>query len=337
MTEVVKVPIGIRIAWLSLVLVAPPAIIWLAAWIFNNIIEVGKVDFGFLEHTIRFRFTDPDFYHPFHMPFVPSSVVLSLYVFGFLACLTSVLSIATAIYGSVVFQVNLRCWIATGVACGFMVLTAIGLGYVYTSKANLPATIARELIKKTLYFLPMCGCDLGIGNTGNSLVDVVGVVMAIVAIGGAAYWMAALAIVWSKSPGETRRRSFQNLTTLAAATFLMSVVTTHLLFQPGADMIVAAYLPDGVDGNLPAAGVSALAEYSNLRNAMTWYWGTVFSLAMCSAYFPTELSIPNSMIRMSGFDSIWKLIGSVATVISPLIASGALQLVQAILDRTSTQ
>ncbi|MBD9488744.1 hypothetical protein [Ensifer sp. ENS11] len=335
MAEEAKID-GVKVAWLLLVLVAPPAIIWLAAWIFNNIIEVGKVDFGFLSHTIQYRFLDPDIHHPFHMPFVPSSVVLSLYAFGFLACLTSVLSIATAIYGAVAFQANLRCWIATAVACGFMVAMAIGLRHVYANDDYLPAAIAQYLIKNTLYFLPMCGCDQGIGNTGNSLADVVGVVMGIVAVGGTAYWMAALAIVWSESDEETRRRSFQNLTTLAAATFLMSVVTAHLLFQPGADMILAAYLPDGADGKLPATGIRALENYSNLRNAMTWYWGTVFSLAMCSAYFPTELSIPNSRIQMSGFDSIWKLMGSVVTVISPLIASGALQLVQSLLDMTSS-
>ncbi len=273
----------------------------------------------------------------FHMPFVPSSVVLSLYTFGFLACLTSVLSIATAIYGSAVVQGNLRRWIVTAVAWAVMIAVAIGLRHVYANDDYLPAALAQYLIKNTLYFLPMCACDLGIGNTGNSLGDVVGVVMGIVAVGGTAYWMAALAIVWSESHYEARRRSFQNLTTLAAATFLMSVVTAHLLFQPGADMIVAAYLPDGADGKLPAAGIRALADYSNLRNAMTWYWGTVFSLAMCAAYFPTELSIPDSRIRMSGFESIWKLMGSVATVVSPLIASGALQLVQSLLDMSSSR
>ncbi len=78
-------------------------------------------------------------------------------------------------------------------------------------------------------------------------------------------------------------------------------------------------------------GKEALANFTNLRNAMTWYWGTVFSLAMCSSYFPAELLIPGSK-AMTGFDSIGKLTARVVTVISPLIASGALQIGQSLMD-----
>lgn len=340
MSDEANIQIQIKLAWLALIVAAPPIIIWLAAYMFDKIIPVEWIDFRFMSRTVLYDFSNPDISPDIsninQIPHVPSTVVLSLYVFGFLACVTSVLSLATAIYGAFIFHANYRRSAMTAAACAIVLASAIAVAATYYSNVRLPVGIAVNLIKGTLSTLPaVCSCPDNIGNTGNSLLKIAVIVMSIVALAGFSFWIAALALVGSSQAAPGRRKSLTDLTTLAAATFLLSVVTVHLLFQPGADLIVAAYLPDGQNDTLPRVGKQALADFTNLRNAMTWYWGTAFSLAMASIYFPAELSIPDSQIEKQGLQSIWKLMASVVTVVSPLLASGALQIIQPLVDSIS--
>ena len=64
-----------------------------------------------------------------------------------------------------------------------------------------------------------------------------------------------------------RKDALRNATILAAIAFLITVVATHLLFQPGAEMISAAYAPEIVNDKLPETGKAALANYASLRSA----------------------------------------------------------------------
>ncbi|MBP2449689.1 hypothetical protein [Rhizobium leguminosarum] len=305
---------------------------------FNEIIEFDRIDFDFLANTVQYQFSDELHDVDKSMRFIPSAVILALYNFGFAVCLMGVLSAATIGYAMVVIW----CYrVSTCVAILMYILIAslaVGLGVIYWQLVRLPASIAAELIRHTIYFLPTCrptlldDCQSSIGNTGTSLLRVVGLVMGIIFGAGLAYWMAVITVVASnKLPGR-RRRALQNSTILAAAAFLLTIVATHLLFQPGADMITAAYAPDQLENVRSNRGASALANYNNLRNAMTLYWGTVFSLAICTAYFPASISVSRAAGETTDAMNIWTLTHKVITVLSPLIASGLLQLAQAFME-----
>jgi hypothetical protein len=321
-----------RILTLAAIVIGPVAIVLCSARLFNEVIELDRINFGFLAGTVRYVFSDDLADRSRQLRFIPSSVVLAIYNFGFAACVTVALSVASTVYATTVIAQRFCRLIAMPV---FVVvcLAALGVGATYFSRVNLPAAVARELIKGTIYFLPMCertlavSCEQSIGNTGNSLLRFVAIIMAIVSAAGFSYWLAATSIIAGTGNNEQKRAALKNATLLVATTFLLTVVATHLLFQPGADMIVAAYSADTTDGALPSSGKIALSDYTNLRNAMTLYWGTIFSLAIATAYFPAAIFV-ETWGEGGGLANLWTLAKSLVTVISPAIAGGFLQVAQ---------
>lgn len=319
-------------ATVGAVLIAPPAIVFFSAWLFNHIIETDRIDFNFLADAKTYIFSDTPTDPSKVMRFIPPSVILALYSFGLAACLLAVMGAASTAYaGSVISRHN-----GTTMAhlmFALILAGAAGVGLVYFCNTNLPVSIARELIQKTLYFLPECEktathtCPYGIGNTGNSLLRIVAVIMAIAAAAGFSYWMAVVSIAVSGRRAAVRKDALRNATILAAMAFLMTVVATHLLFQPGAEMISAAYAPEIVNDKLPEAGKAALANYASLRSAMTLYWGVIFSLALATAYCPAAAYLGLFQSTGSGQD-IWKLAKSLIPVIAPALASGFIQSVE---------
>ncbi|TBD71608.1 hypothetical protein [Rhizobium ruizarguesonis] len=322
-----------RILAVAAIAIGPAAIVFCTARLFNEVIEVDRIDFGFLAGTVRYGFSDDVVDRTRQLRFIPSPVVLAIYNFGFAACIMVALSVASTVYATTVIARRFSGLIAVLVFV-LVCFAALGVGAAYFSRINLPAAIARELIKGTIYFLPMCertlavSCEHSIGNTGNSLLRVVAIIMAIASAAGFSYWAATAAIIAGAGDHDLKRASLKNATLLIATTFLLTVVATHLLFQPGADMIVAAYSADSKSGALTSSGKIALSDYTNLRNAMSLYWGTIFSLAIATAYFPVAIYV-ETWGKEGGLDNLWNLAKSLVTVISPALASGFLQVAQA--------
>lgn len=129
----------------ALVLVAPVLVVWLAREIFNNIIEVGRIDMSFLPGA--------EFGKPNPLPLIATTVVSSLYNFGFALCTVLVLAVALTFYASVIVWVAAR---STLLRIGFFVLLAgvFSLLAVDFSKmrvsARIPVPIAQKLIDGTL-------------------------------------------------------------------------------------------------------------------------------------------------------------------------------------------
>ncbi|AGS25635.1 hypothetical protein [Rhizobium etli] len=321
-----------RILAVAAIVIGPAAIVFCSARLFNEVIEVDRIDFEFLAGTVRYGFSDDVVDPSRQLRFIPSSVALAIYNFGFAACIMVLLSVASTVHATTVIARRFTGLVAVLVFV-LVCLAALGTGAAYFFRVNLPAAIARELIKGTIYFLPMCertlavNCEYSIGNTGNSLLRVVAIIMAIASAAGFSYWAAAAAIIAGTGDQDVKRASLKNATLLIATTFLLTVVATHLLFQPGAEMIVAAYLADSKDGALTSSGKIALSDYTNLRNAMTLYWGTIFSLAIATAYFPAATYV-ETWGEGGGLANLWNLAKSLVTVISPAIASGFLQVAQ---------
>ncbi|QPB24221.1 hypothetical protein [Rhizobium sp. 007] len=103
-------------------------------------------------------------------------------------------------------------------------------------------------------------------------------------------------------------------------TFLLTIVAVHLLFEPGAAMITAAYAPT------PPADIAALRNYASLRSAMTLYWATIFSLALGTAYFCAVTFVQGQVEKKVDFGGVWNVVKALLTVLSPVIADWVLKL-----------
>jgi len=227
-----------------LIFVAPMLVIAIARWIFNDIIEVGRINMDFLPGAA--------FGKPAPISFISSAVVSSLYNFGFALCAAMIFAVALTVYGSIiVWRAAGKTWqrlsfvLILGAA---FAIAAFDLSSRRLASDHIPAEIARNLIDNTLYYLPSCDKEespelapcakAGIGNTGNSLKRVVALGIAIVLVAGLTYALAVAVLAGSLSlTAEKRMARIQSITLLAAITFLLTIVAVHLLFQPGADMI----------------------------------------------------------------------------------------------------
>lgn len=322
----------------GLIFAAPILVVWLARFIFEDIIEVGRIDVGFLPGS-ETRALYP-------VTFIPARVISSLYNFGFALCAAMVFAVALATYGSVVvWMAALSRWLKAGYL--LMLLMAFVLVASNFSKISLtddhifskigladnhiPTEISRNLIDKTLYYLPTCegkelpilpACTSGdIGNTGNSLKRVVALGIAVLLVAGLAYLTAIAVVAGSTAVSvEDRIARIKNITLLAAITFLLTIVAVHLLFQPGADMIAAAYHPKKPEE------IGQLQDYGSLRGAMTLYWATIFSLALGTAYFCSVTFVQGEANKLVDFGSIWNVVKALLTVMSPLIADWVLKI-----------
>lgn len=309
-----------------LIFLAPIMVVVLARWIFNDVIEVGRIDMTFLPGARSGQ--------TYVAAFIPSSVISSLYNFGFAVSAVMVFAVALTVYGSVVV------WIAAPNAflriCFFLILAAAFITMAFDLShfrlsARIPAAIAQNLVDGTLDHLPTCDAGEstslarcareGIGNTGNSLQRIVSLVIGAVLVAGLAYITAIAVVVGSpKTKMEERIDRIQSITLLAAITFLLTIVAVHLLFEPGAGMIAAAYAPT------PPADVPELQNYTNLRSAMTLYWATIFSLALGTAYFTAFTYVQGQADNKVDFGSVWNVVKALLTVLSPVIADWVLKL-----------
>jgi hypothetical protein len=309
-----------------LIFLAPILVVVLARWIFNDIIEVGRIDMTFLPGGRLGQ--------PYPATFIPSTVISSLYNFGFALCAVMVFAVALTVYGSVVVCVAapnalLRIGFFLMLAAAFAIITFDLTNYRLT--AHFPAAIAQNLIDGTLDHLPTCDvkesanlarcADEGIGNTGNSLQRIISLVIGVVLVAGLSY-ITAIAVV-AGSPGmemDDRIARIENITLLGAMTFLLTIVAVHLLFEPGAAMITAAYAPT------PPADIAELRNYASLRSAMTLYWATIFSLALGTAYFCAVTFVQGQVEKKVDFGSVWNVVKALLTVLSPVIADWVLKL-----------
>jgi len=314
------------------VLIAPVLVIVFARWIFNDIIEVGRIDMAFLPGAALGQ------------PFISSQVISSLYNFGFALCAVAVFSVALIVFSAtVVFLVPSRTLLKAAFVLIVFVAFAGTIFDVSTFRLivdYVPAPIARSLIDNTLGHLPSCTpedsptlarCAYdGIGNTGRSLAHVIALGFAIVLAAGLSYIMAIAVITGStETDWKDRLRRIDGITLLAAMTFLLTIVAVHLLFQPGAEMIASAHAP------VKVAEIAPLQSYSALRNAMTLYWATIFSLALGTAYFGAATLVQNQAKQTVDFGGIWNIVKALLTVLSPVIADWILKVGETFVDMTN--
>ncbi|WFU90220.1 hypothetical protein QA644_29955 (plasmid) [Rhizobium sp. CC1099] len=310
----------------ALIFLAPILVIILARWIFNDIIEVGRIDMTFLPGATSAK--------PYPITFISSQVVSSLYNFGFALCAAMVFAVALTAYGSVIiWQAAANKWLKVGfvlILVTSFAIAAFDLSSRRVASDHIPAKIARNLIDKTLYYLPSCDkeesltlvpcTEAGIGNTGNSLKRVAALGIGIVLVAGLTYTMATAVVAGSLSlPMEDRMARIRSITLLAAVTFLLTIVAVHLLFQPGADMIAGAHAPT------KAADIVQLQNYGNLRSAMTLYWATIFSLALGTAYFCAATFVQGQANAPIDFGGVWNVVKVLLAVLSPVIADWVLK------------
>ncbi|MDX0985787.1 hypothetical protein GOL22_27190 [Sinorhizobium medicae] len=322
-----------RWIWLCIVFCAPFFVLILARWILNEIIETQLIDYDFFAGS-------PDNLQLLGGK-IPASVILSLYRCGFSICATVVLAIFLATYATYLIVSK------SALAWQFKAFYAAALAAVFSfgvfnleglelTAGHLPAEIARNLINETLGKLPSCddpaaACsDLSrsIGNTASSLKDIVVRAFAIVALAGLSYISAVASITWSTQEADTKKQLLENVTILAAVTFLLTVIAVHLLFRPGADMIAAAYGPIAPD----AAPPLTLQAYDHLSGAMILYWATIFSLALCASYFPASIYLNAAHGSQISFSGVWSFAKTVVTVLAPIIATGAVAIADGLLN-----
>jgi hypothetical protein len=163
-----------------------------------------------------------------------------------------------------------------------------------------------------------------IGNTGNSLQRVLSLALGIIAVAGLSYAVSMATVVGSSLPAERKKAEVDNLTTLAAIAFLLTVIAAHFIFQPGAEMITSAY--QDKDGSLSSDGQRVLANFEALSGAMSLYWGTIFSLALASAYFPAVFYIDSSATGSASLTGLRDAFLKIVKVLAPLIGGGILEL-----------
>lgn len=78
-------------------------------------------------------------------------------------------------------------------------------------------------------------------------------------------------------------------------------------------MIAAAYGPLAKDAKPPAT----LQAYNQLSDAMTFYWATIFSLALCSSYFPASLYLNSAYGVQISFKGVWSFAKTAITMLAP--------------------
>ncbi|MGR9207473.1 hypothetical protein ACU8OG_26555 (plasmid) [Rhizobium leguminosarum] len=257
-----------------------------------------------------------------------------------------VFAAALTAYGSVVVWLAAQNgWLKAGyvlILLAAFALVAFNFTNIRLADNHVPAEIARNLIDRTLYFLPTCEgkelpilpvCTSGdIGNTGNSLKRIVALGIAVLLVAGLAYLTAIAVVAGSTAVSvEDRIARIKNITLLAAITFLLTIVAVHLLFQPGADMIAAAYHPKNSEE------IRQLQDYGSLRSAMTLYWATIFSLALGTAYFCSVTFVQGEANKLVDFGSIWNVVKALLTVMSPLIADWVLKIGESFAGVLGTQ
>ncbi|MFW8589018.1 hypothetical protein ACOJBM_42030 [Rhizobium beringeri] len=111
-----------------MIFAAPILVVWLTRFIFEDIIEVGRIDVGFLPGT------ETSASYP--LTFIPAQAISSLYNFGFALCAAMVFAVALATYGSVVvWMAALSGWLKAGYL--LMLLVAFVLVAFNFSKISL--------------------------------------------------------------------------------------------------------------------------------------------------------------------------------------------------------
>jgi hypothetical protein len=310
--------------WLFLLFFAPVFALFVARWILNEIIETQLIDFDFFVGK-------PDNLGVLG-GVIPTTVIVALYHLGLALCATLVLAIVLATFAS--FLVFTKQSLGRIIRFSYLSILAVILCAAILRFADyevvkipLPTGIAGNLIDETLGNLPKCG-DVGtqcksisqsIGNTGSSVKDVVIPIYYVVALAGLSYISAVASIAWVSEDAIAKKRDLENVTILAAVVFLLTVVSVHLLFRPGAEMISAAYGPLS-----PAAKpLITLQAYNQLSDAMTFYWATIFSLALCSSYFPASLYLNAVYGVQISFNGVWSFAKTAITMLAPIIATGA--------------
>ncbi|WP_085032749.1 hypothetical protein [Ensifer aridi] len=272
-----KVPLRSRLIWMGMAFIFPVLVISYSRRLFNEIIEPQKIDFRFFAVDGK-EFVLEQRPEGAIMPFIPASVVELLYNFGFALSAAMALAAALAIYS--VWQIARHIKSEPRLAVFYIVFCSVSVSIAYVatnwtaytetqieetrtsdpaqtmskgvdkkegsdSKDTLRAALTNSLIGQTLKRLPTCDdgkCDWeGIGNTGGSVLDVVQVAFAFMALAGVAYVAAAASIVGDESDSAQRKTRLATLTYLAGTTFLATVLATHLLFQPGLKMIAEVY------------------------------------------------------------------------------------------------
>ncbi|TBE49909.1 hypothetical protein ELH06_12420 [Rhizobium ruizarguesonis] len=331
-----------RWRWSFAILFAPIAVVLFARWMFNEIIETQLIGYDFFAAA-------PKGIQP-QEKFISATVILSLYRLGISLCATMVLAVSLTLYASriVIGHAALHGMLKILYTAAIVVIVGICIFDFDFEKLNLtagrvPVQIARDLIDHTLDNLPICGNAGGIrsvpcanvgrsiGNTGNSMEHVVLIVYAIVAVAGLAYVVAVASITSNDELPEAKKSLLENVTILAAVAFLLTVVTVHLVFRPGADMIAAAYAP--FDLSQPP---TALLAYNQLSSAMSLYWGTIFSLALCTSYFPASIYLKEAHGSQISFSGVWSFAKTTITVLAPIIATGTVQMAEAFLNAATS-
>ncbi len=310
------------------VLVVPITVVFFARYFFNNTIETNLIDYNFISPSQAYAMNP-----------IPAVVISSLYNFGFAFCATMTLCAAVILSSGRIIWIqshpNWLLWLMIGGWFVISVWVFCRLAF-YLPDCNsycLPSSISQKLIDP-LKNLPVYENNLGpsrhsIGNTGTSLMQIVVPGFALIAVAAVSYLLALASVVLNQQDTQLRMQVMANLTMLVSVTFMMTVVATHLLFQPVADMIAEAY------PSYKSAGAAAAQSFAHLRNAMTLYWATIFSLALATAYFTARISIgPDENASTTG---LWRISKEVLAVLSPLITGGVLQLGTAIIDALPTQ
>ncbi|MCA1367216.1 hypothetical protein I6F15_07365 [Bradyrhizobium sp. BRP14] len=319
--------------WTFIVFCAPLIIILFARWILNETIETQLIDYDFFaEAPSSLQLLEGK---------IPASVILALYRCGFSICATVVLAAFLAVYATYLIVRNStvgrfpKVLYAVALVC-VLGATMFNFQGLQRTAGHLPAEIARRLVDETLGKLPSCedpaaACldpERSIGNTASSVEDIVVPAYAIVALAGLSYISAVASITWNTEEPGTKKQLLENVTILAAVTFLLTVIAVHLLFRPGAEMISAAYGPRAPDAAPPAA----LQAYDQLSSAMSLYWATIFSLALCTSYFPASIYLNAAHGSQITFSGVWGFAKTALTVLAPIIATGAVEIADGLLN-----
>lgn len=349
---------------------APVALVLFARWQFNNIIETQLVDFGFFGPERGLR--------PAPVDRIPADVTESLYQLGFAICASVALCVALVVasgllvYGA--FRKASRRRMHLGIMLGLSLVLFLGLAFDHGELSNRPKIthIAVEIINHTLGTLPSCiqagskcvDATNSIGDTSKSLLRIVSLAFGLIAAAGFSYiYSIALAATQvqhdSKNAAgaiaaEKSKKSINDISILAAITFLSTILVAQFLFEPGQLMLdravkeerwakaqsaagtaseVLSETKSSQEESPPTAMEDARDRYQHLRHALLLYWSVIFSMAIASGLFPALIYHSILTQEPLSVESFWSVGKKVLTALTPIIGGGVFSLLSDIVDK----
>ncbi len=346
--------------WLNwLFVLVPIATIAGAAYVFNETVEVGRIELRFIGEV--FGTIEPTE--------IPPKVVHGIYGWGLAFVAMCVAGLATtAICLRVIY-----CQAEGQRTAIFAVATVLGLA-VFAAVVSLDYypknAISGALFDGTVGHLPSCGPDdetaddvhacfndagerVSIGNTGSSIKDILPWGSAVLCMAAVLAFIAAASTIATgrppKPPSTEHDQSkvasgwsdLRLIVMMTAATLVLSYLTSHLLLNLGAETVAAAEIPaddpNAVTGDSedaeggeeleenasPSPHDLTVARYAELQSAAELYWTVITTVALASIYFPVAaiLWIRTTPDKRKPDQNPWMAVAKqILTIVSPLLA-----------------